>query len=270
MRRRARHPILSALASLLVLTACSGSDPDTLLVFGAASLKEVLEVQAVHFTALQGLDRDAIRFHFHSSNVCAAQIRQGAPADLFISADDRVVVDLAHAGMLERGGYHQVVRNRLALVIPSDFPSPIRSLQDLAGTGWQRLAMGNPESVPAGRYGKAALEAAGLWPAIQPHILQTEHVRQALLYVARGEAEAGLVYATDAVMEPGVEVVEYLEETEELPIIYSGGVVRGSGQVQMARAFLLYLVSSEAATIWSRFGFIPLAGSETANRLPAD
>jgi molybdate transport system substrate-binding protein len=258
------------LAFLLALTACSSGGKDTILVFGAASLKDVLEVQATYFTASRGLDREVIRFHFHSSNVCAAQIRQGAPADLFVSADDDVMIDLAHYGLLQPGGYHRVARNRLALIIPRDFPSPIQSLQDLSGSGWRRLALGNPESVPAGRYGKAALEAAGLWPAIEPYILRTEHVRQALFYVARGEAEAGLVYATDAELEPGVEIVELIEEDEDQPIIFSGGVIHGSGQVEMARSFLIYLISEEATTIWSRFGFIPLTAAERARGLPAN
>ncbi len=269
MRKRALYLALFALIPLAT-TACSGSRDNTLLVFGAASLKDVLEVQAAYFAATRGLDPDAIRFHFHSSNVCAAQIRRGAPADLFISADDGVVVSLAHSGLLERRGYHKLVRNRLALIVPRDFPSPIRSLKDLAGTGWRRLALGNPESVPAGRYGRAALQAVGLWPAIEPFVLKTEHVRQALFYVARGEAEAGIVYATDAKLDPRVEIVELIEEEETEPIVYSGGVIRGTDQAPLATSFLMFLVSEEAAAIWSRFGFIPMTAAERARGLPAD
>lgn len=270
MRASARHPAILALLSLLAVSACSRGSGDAILVFGAASLSDVLEVHAEYYLTTRGLARDAIRFHFQGSNACAAQIRQGAPADLFLSADDAVVIDLAHRGFIERQGYQRLVRNRLALIVPSRYPSPIESIEDLAGAGWRRLALGNPDSVPAGRYGKAALESLGLWRVVESRVLRAEHVRQALLYVARGEAEAGLVYATDAEIEPGVEIVELINGENAPPILYSGGVISGSRRSRAARAFLTYLGSHEAAAIWRRFGFLPLTGRTAPPGLPAE
>jgi len=261
---------IAALLTILLLggSACSRGYGDAILVFAAASLSDVMQAQATDYLEAHGLPADLVRFHFNSSSVCGAQIRQGAPADLFVSADDRIVIGMVHAGSLSPTRYRRLVRNRLVLVIPRTHPSPVRNTADLAGDGYRRFAMGNPESVPAGRYGRLALMAMGVWPAVERRLLRAEHVRQALLYVATGEAEAGLVYASDAIIEPGVEVVERIPERFTPDILYSAAVLTSSRHAAAATSFLEYLASDDAAGTWSRFGFLPLAGSRALRGIP--
>lgn len=258
--------------TLLVIATLSGCSPgagDSVLVFGAASLTNVLQAQAGHYVAARDLPADAIRFHFHSSTVCATQIQKGAPADLFVSADDALVVGLARGGFVERNGYTRLVSNQLALIVPRAFPSSIRTVEDLAASGWRRFALGDPETVPAGKYGKQALESLHVWPAVAPRLLIAENVRLALLYVARGEADAGLVYVTDAASEPDVELVDVIGAEHSAPIIYSAAVIRGTRKGQATRAFLDFLAGSEAAVIWKRYGFAPLTSRGRIPGLPA-
>ena len=264
---------LSAAALLLatvVAGSCAGRPPGELLVFAGVGLTDVLQAQAARFTSDQGVPPSTIRFHFHASNTCALQIRQGAPADLFISADDAILLGMMQGGMLARGGYQRLVSNRLALVTPARHPSPIKAMRDLAAGGWRRLAIGNPESVPAGRYARSALMSLGLWEAVSGRLLPAEHIRQALLYVASGEAEAGIVFLTDAASSREVEIVEVISPQHTPPIIFSGGVLRSARNPGAARAFLRFLVSEEAAAIWRRFGFPPLREQPGGTGIPTD
>ena len=270
-----RPTIRSLLTAGLLLTtvvtgSCSGRPPGELLVFAAASLTDVLQAQAARFTADQGVPLSSIRFHFHASNTCALQIRQGAPADLFITADDAVLIGMMQTGMLARGGYRQLVSNRLVLITPARHPSPIHAMGDLAEAGWRRLAIGNPESVPAGRYARGALESLGLWEAVSGRLLLAEQVRQALLYVETGEADAGIVFLTDASSVKEVEIVEVIPPQHTPPILYSGGVLRSARDPDTARAFLRFLVSDDAAEIWRRFGFPAVTDRAGGAGIPTD
>ncbi len=170
---------------------------------------------------------------------------------------------------MERNGYARLVSNQLALIVPAAFPSSIRTVGDLAASGWRRFALGDPETVPAGKYGKQTLESLHVWPAVAPRLLVAETVRLALLYVARGEADAGLVYVTDAANEPDVELVDVIGAEHSAPIIYSAAVIRGTRKGQATRAFLDFLAGSEAAVIWRRYGFAPLTRRGRIPGLPA-
>ncbi len=258
------------LLSTLAAGSCTRRPSGELLVFAAASLTDVLQAQAARFTADQGVPLSSIRFHFHASNTCALQIRQGAPADLFISADDAVLLGMMQAGMLTRGGYRQLVSNRLVLITPARHSSPIHAMGDLAQAGWRRLAIGNPESVPAGRYARSALQSLGLWDAVSGRLLLAEQVRQALLYVETGEADAGIVFLTDASSVKEVEIVEVIPPQHTPPILYSGGVLRTARDPGAARAFLRFLTSDAAAEIWRRFGFPPVTERPGGAGIPTD
>ncbi len=264
-----RKLAIGALSILLLAGGCSRGLDDGVLVFAAASLTDALEAQAERYLEALGLPGDTIRFHFHSSSVCAAQIRQGAPADLFVSADERIVRELAAEGLVDGSTFLPLLRNRLVLIIPAGHPSPIRSFADLEGIGWHRFAMGNPESTPVGRYGKQALESMGLWEQVEARLIRAEHVRQALLYVATGEAEAGLVYASDAVVEEGVVVAADVPPEHTPDILYAGAVVREARQAGAARRFLEWLASDSAAETWQDHGFLAVDPPVDRVGLPA-
>lgn len=270
MRSLARHRILVLTLSMMATAGCARRSSGPLLVFGAASLTDVLQAIAHEYTSMHGLPDDVIRFHFHGSDVCASQIRRGAPADLFISADDATVISLARDGLVSRNGYRRLVTNRLALIVPRHHPTTIRTVNDLGQPGWRRFALGNPETVPAGRYGAAALARLGLWHIVEPRLLRAEHVRQVMLYVARGEADAGIVYLTDAEIDSSVSVAEVLDPDLSPPVIYSAAIITGTRRIPAARAFLAFVAGEEAAAIWRRYGFSILAPSLREQGLPGD
>lgn len=252
----------------LLTSGCGRGFEGGLLVFAGAGLTDALQAQAARYLEMEGLPEDAIRFHFHSSDVCAAQIRQGAPADLFLSADERIVRRLIEEERVEAPTFTPLLRNRLVLIVPARGTSPIRSFADLQKTRWHRFAIGNPESVPAGRYGKEALESMGLWEHIEPGIIRAEHIRQAMLYVVRGEADAGIVYVSDAAVEEGVVVTEDVPADHTPDIIFAGGVIRTARHPGAARRFLEWLASDEAAGIWLEYGFIPIRPPRIPDSLP--
>ncbi len=268
MRPAISHLLLAVLLAGSVTVSCSRTRDGTMMVFAAASLTDVLQAQAEHFLTERELPGDTIRFHFHSSNACALQIRQGAPADLFVSADDGILLGMMHAGMLTRAGYQRLVSNRLVLIAPARHESPIQRSSDLAGSGWRRLAIGNPASTPVGRYARSALESMDLWHAVEGRLLPAEHVRQALLYVRTGEADAGIVYLSDVSNERDVEIVEIISPDHTPAIVFSGGVIRAGRNPEAAREFLRYLASDEAAPIWRRFGFPPIIGQPVELGIP--
>jgi len=267
---RMRKLGIGFLVAGLFASGCGRGVEGELLVFAGAGLTDALQAQAARYLEKQKLPEDTIRFHFHSSNVCAAQIRQGAPADLFISADERIVRRLIEEERVDAPTFTPLLRNRLVLIVPAQGSSPIRSFADLRKTSWRRFAIGNPESVPAGRYGKEALESMGLWDHIEPGVILAEHVRQAMLYVVRGEAESGIVYASDAAVEEGVVVTEDVPAEHAPDIIFAGGVIRTARHPEAAKLFLEWLASDEAAGLWLEYGFIPIRPPRPPDSLPGE
>lgn len=186
---------------------------------------------------------------FAATSALARQVEQGAPADLFVSADEEWMDTLDQQGLLRPGTRQDLLSNRLVLIAPRG--GSVRSLTDL-GTG--RLALADPASVPAGKYAKAALERLGQWGGVADKVVPAESVRAALVLVERGEAPLGIVYATDAKASDKVEVIETLPADSHPPIRYPAAVLAAS-RYPDAAAFLVFLGSAEARAIFEKHGF---------------
>jgi molybdate transport system substrate-binding protein len=193
-------------------------------------------------------------FNFAGSGALLQQIARGAPVDVFASADQETMDRAAKQNLIVGSSRADFVRNTLAAVGPKGAASAPKSFEDLKNAAVTRLAISNPASVPAGRYAREALEAAGLWDAVKEKSLNTQNVRQSLDYVARGEADAGFVYLTDAAIMP--EKVEILFEVPtRTPIRYPIAAVKGSGNENLAMKFIDYVRSDAGQRILARYGF---------------
>jgi molybdate transport system substrate-binding protein len=228
-------------------------------VFAAASLKNALD--AVNASWSQDEGRQAT-ISYAGSSALARQIEQDAPADLFISADLDWMAYLSERNLIDTASERRLLGNRIVLVAPADSTVELSIAPgfDLAAAlGDGRLAMANVDAVPAGRYGKAALESLGVWHGVADKVAQAENVRAALQLVALGEAPLGIVYQTDAAAEPGVRVIDTFPEDSHDPIIYPAALIAGSENSQAA-AFLDYLEGDAARAIFVDQGFTVLAG----------
>lgn len=259
------HPIrrrLFALAAALLLAGALPTIPAAageLRIFAAASLKNALDEIAEQQRQETGR---SFSISYAASSALAKQIESGAPADIFISADLEWMDYLDGRGLLAAGTRRIILGNSLVLVAPAGAakPTAIGPGLDLAGLlGDGRLAIGNIDSVPAGKYAKASLQGLGLWDAVKDRLAQAENVRAALGLVARGEAPAGIVYATDARAEPKVAVVGTFPASSHPPILYPAAVVAASKSGD-ARAFVEYLASERAQQVFRRHGFGPPEG----------
>lgn len=238
--------LLAALGMLLAGAACA----QTTLVFAAASLKNALDEAAASFT--QG----KVAVSYGASSTLARQVENGAPADLFISADREWMDYLDKKGLLAPGTRRDLLGNRLVLIAPAARPAkldPAPGFPIARALAGGRLALADPAGVPAGKYAKAALEKLGVWDDVAGRLAPAENVRAALAFVARGEAPLGIVYATDAREEPRVMVAGVFPEDTHPPIVYPAAVLRGARPG--AQAFLGFLASPPAKAIFRRHGF---------------
>jgi molybdate transport system substrate-binding protein len=223
-------------------------------VFAAASLKNALDEAGTVWKVEAG---KVVVASYAASSALAKQIEQGAPADVFISADLDWMDYLDGKGLIRPGTRVNLLGNTLVLVAQagSGTKLDLKPGADLAGTlAGGRLAMGDVKSVPAGKYGKAALEKLGLWSSVESNVAMTENVRAALALVARGEARLGIVYATDAKAEPEVEIAGTFLADSHPPIIYPAALT-GTASNPDASAFLSFLSSSKAGEIFRSQGF---------------
>jgi molybdate transport system substrate-binding protein len=243
------------LAAILALCASVfvGSARADTTVFAAASLKDALDENVAAYR--DGMNERVV-VSYAASSALAKQIEAGAPADLFISADLEWMDYLQQRRLIKPETRRNLLRNRLVLIAPADSRvsvsiAPGFPLATLLGKG--RLAMANPDAVPAGKYGKASLEALGVWRDVQARLASTENVRAALVLVARGEAPLGIVYRTDAAADSKVRVVGLFPESTHPPIIYPIAVTAGAKPA--AAAFLTWLSKPEARAIFQKHGF---------------
>ncbi|MBZ9936394.1 molybdate ABC transporter substrate-binding protein [Mesorhizobium sp. BR1-1-16] len=252
-----------ALAGLAFLTAPLTALPASaadIKVFAAASLKEALDAAAKAYTATTG---QAVVASYAGSSALARQIEAGAPADIFFSADLDWMNELAEKGLIDPATRKTLLGNTLVLVAPADSAATISIGPDFplaAALGADgKLAMAAVASVPAGKYGKAALTKLGVWNAVAPHVAEADNVRGALAFVARGEAPFGIVYGTDAKAESGVKVVGTFPEDSHPPIVYPIALIKASTNPD-AKAFLEWLVSPEAQPAFEKAGFTIIGG----------
>jgi molybdate transport system substrate-binding protein len=249
--RWAIRSFVLVLAAPLAFATASPAAAAELLVSAAASLTNAFRDIGKVYEAEHGGSR--VTFNFAASDVLLAQISQGAPADVFSAADEDTMDRAEREGLLLPGTRRDFAGNRLVLIVPTG-RQPISSLGELVLPRFGRIAMGGPRTVPAGRYAKAALDRAQLWEKIEPRCVFALNVRQVLDYVAREEADAGFVYATDAaVMSDKVKIA--LDVPTPTPVRYPVAVARGSRNALEARAFIDLLGSEAARKILASYGF---------------
>ncbi len=253
MRRLALAPF-AAVVAIAAAALPALPQEKSIVVFAAASMKNALDEVDVAFTAKDGIKVVA---SYAASSALMKQIEQGAPADVFLSAD----VDWMDYGskkkLIKDDSRFDLLGNRLVLIAPKDSKidnvaiGPGFNLAGLAGSG--RVAVGDVRAVPAGLYAKAALEKLGAWAAVEPKLAMAENVRAALVLVARGEAPLGIVYETDAKVEHGVKIVGVFPEDSHPPIIYPVALTLTAKPD--AAAYLAFLRTQAAKSIFERYGF---------------
>jgi molybdate transport system substrate-binding protein len=226
----------------------------SITVFAAASLTESVQELATAY----GKEKpgQVVRTSFASSGTLARQIEAGARVDVFLSADAEWMDELETHHFLVPGSRHTLLVNDLVLIAPATSTVQVRLAPNapvLAALGGGRLAVADPDSVPAGRYARAAFTALGIWGQLEPHVVRAEDVRAALAWVARGEAPLGVVYATDARIQPKVRVVATFPRTSHPPIVYPIALVIGASPA--AADFAAYLESATGRAVFVKYGF---------------
>ncbi|NTF08875.1 molybdate ABC transporter substrate-binding protein [Agrobacterium rubi] len=254
-----RTTLAAVIGSVVTIIGLSTSAfaQDKVTVFAAASMKNALDAANAEW-AKETSNEAAVSYA--ASSALAKQIEAGAPADLFISADLAWMDYVAGKKLIKDDTRTNLLGNRLVLVAPADKATPVDikqgfDLAKLVGDG--KLAMGAVDSVPAGKYGKAALEKLGVWSSVESKVAGAESVRAALVLVSRGEAPYGIVYQTDAAADPGVKIVGTFPQDSHEPIIYPVAILAES-KSPAAAAYLDFLKSAKAAPFFEKQGFIIL------------
>jgi len=260
VKRRSWLGLAIALSLLPTLAQAQSS----VVVFAAASMKNALDEIAATWAKDRG--KPAPKISYAASSALAKQMEQGAPADLFISADLDWMNYVEGKNLIRNGTRFNLLGNKIVVIAPRDSSTTTLAItgadltKALAGG---KLAMGNVAAVPAGKYGKAALEKLGAWNAVKDSIAQADNVRAALILVARGEAPLGVVYSTDAAAEPNVKIVATFPADSHPAIIYPAALTRESKNAD-AKAFLDFLRSAKARTAFEKQGFTVLAKSNSS------
>ncbi len=247
-----RSRLRSRLGALLLAFVPLVAGAADLTVSAAASLTNAFKELGPAFEAQH--PGTTVVFNFAASDALLAQIATGAPADVFASADQEAMDRADAQKLLAAGSRRNFVSNSLVMIVPSDSALGLKVLPDLQKASVLRIAMGNPASVPVGRYTRGSLEAAKLWTAVEPKAVMAQSVRQALDYVARGEVEAGFVYSTDAaIMKDKVKVIATVPT--ETSIRYPIAAVNTGPNPDAARKFLDFLHTPAAQALLARYGF---------------
>jgi molybdate transport system substrate-binding protein len=242
---------------LLCLTMSASPAADVkqrqILVFAAASLTDAMEEASAAYERTAPV---TVKSSFDSSSVLARQIEAGAPADVFVSADTKWMDYLQSRNLIQAASRKNLLGNRLVLIAPEDSQIQLKIAPHFplaAALGKGRLATGDPDSVPAGRYARSALTTLGVWDEIAPRLARAENVRVALLYVARGEAPLGIVYASDALADKSVRVVDTFPADTHEPIVYP--IALTTSAKSEAAAFVAYLAGPHGHDIFVKYGF---------------
>lgn len=238
----------------LALVASLSLRAADLTVFAAASLSDALKEIAKAYEPASG---DRLQFNLAASSTLALQIKQGAPADIFFSADEAKMDDLAKAGLLAADTRRSLLSNTLVIVVANDRPFPLTTPADLAKPAVGRIALAEPQTVPAGIYAKAWLEQNGLWKKVIDKVIPTENVRACLAAVESGNVDAGIVYKTDALISKRVRIAYEVAAADGPTISYPLAVIKNSPRSEAARKFTVYLAGPEARAVFTKYGFLP-------------
>lgn len=239
-------------ALLLSLTLCGRAVAADLLVFAAASLTDAMTELG---TAWAAQSPTTVAFSFGASNDLARQIRAGAPADVFFSADVEQMAGLERDGLVDPAARRDLLSNLLVVIVPADSTATITGVAALADV--ERLSLANPDGVPAGRYARAWLQSQGVWDRVAPHVVPAADVRAALAAVASGNVDAGIVYATDAAISPKVRVAFEVPRAQGPQIVYALAPLQASKHPEAA-AFATFLAGPTATAVYERLGFLVL------------
>ena len=252
---RMKSLIRTALTLAVLLTLFSGVRVSgaELAVAAAASLAEVMTEIGARYEKEHAGDR--VRFNFGASSMLARQIEQGAPADVFLSADEAKMDALEKQGLLLEGTRRRLLTNSLVIIVREDATDVPRSAAALAGLEFKKIALAEPATVPAGIYARAYLEEMGLWEKLKGKIVPTENVRAALAAVEAGNVEAGFVYKTDALLSRKVRVAMEIPASEGRKISYSVAILKDSKAPEADRKFAEYLHGPSAQAVFQKFGF---------------
>lgn len=221
------------------------------MVFAAASLSGAMKQIAAEYQKTSG---DRIVFNFGASGVLARQIEAGAPADIFFSADEARLDALEREGLIVTNTRISLLGNTLVIITPAG-ASPVRAASGLTNSTVARVAIGEVKTVPAGTYARAWLEKEGLWKSVEPRTVPCENVRAVLAAVESGNADAGIVYKTDAMISKKVSIGYQVPTADSPPIIYPAALVAGSPQPEAARRLLGYLETDAAVRVFRNAGF---------------
>lgn len=224
-------------------------------VAAAVSLKGAFEeITALHEKNHPG---SRVQFNFAASGVLLGQIKAGAPVDVFASASTREMDELERAGLLLNDSRRSFARNEIVLIVPAAVKMPVRSFTDLADASVRRIAIGNPSTVPAGKYAEEVLRHAAVLERVSGRLVFCENVRQVLDYVVRGEVDAGILFATDAIGVSAVAVAASAPAGSHSPATYHIAVLKDAKQGAAGREFIALLLSADGRAVLKRRGFLP-------------
>jgi len=257
---KAFYRISIVLTAIFFLFGCQKKEENIeITISAAASLKEAL------YEIKEAFEKDyeniTINLNFGGSGTLKHQISQGAPVDLFFSAGEKPINELVNENLLEQESIVNVISNTLVLIVPKD-ENEVRSLQDLMTENVSHIAIGNPDTVPAGQYAKEALENVDVWKGVENKLVFGKDVRQVLSYVETGNVEAGIVYKTDAIHSKHVSIAMEIDETYHSPIIYPIAIVKNSEKKEEANLFLQYICQEKGMNIFQKYGFRELKEDE--------
>jgi molybdate transport system substrate-binding protein len=250
-----KSALLFFIAFVLIISGCQNrddTDKTELTISAAASLREALEDAGQRF--MKKNPDIKIVYNFGGSGSLQQQITQGAPVDLFISASEDKYNQLVSKKLIHPDKSVKLLGNELVVIAKND-NKKMNSLDSLVQPDIKRIAVGTPESVPAGQYAKQALMSAGIWNQLQAKIINTKDVRQVLSYVETGNADAGIVYKTDALVSDTIKVIQLPDTYLHDPIIYPAGVVTATKHSAEATSFFNFLKDKEAMAIFKKYGF---------------
>ncbi|GGA02347.1 molybdate ABC transporter substrate-binding protein [Paenibacillus marchantiophytorum] len=246
-------PVQTAQATAAATSSPVPTEKVELTISAAASLTDAFkEIQANY----EGKNKQIkLNFNFGASGALQQQIEQGAPADLFFSAATKNMKALVDKQLIDTTQQKNLLINELVVVVPADGKAAVQKADDLTNDAIKHLAVGEPQTVPAGSYAKEALTNAKLWDTLQPKIVQGKDVRQVLTYVESGNAEAGFVYKTDALTSKSVKVAFSVDPKSYTPIEYPAGIVKATKHSKETADFYAYLQTKEAQDVFVKFGF---------------
>lgn len=254
-RWRAKH--VAALVFFTVLSSLTGchrgAPPETeLTVSAAASLLDAMEDLKAAYEEETGVN---VNLNVGSSGALRRQIEQGAPVDVFVSASVQHVEELVEQGKIEGESVVPLLTNTLVLITPASATTSVKSFHDLTDDEVERIAVAFPDSVPAGQYARESLEHLNLWDVLYDKFVFAKDVRQVLSYVEGENAEAGFVYKSDVSISSKVKVAAEAHSPWHQPIVYPAGIVASTDHKEEAEAFLIFLQSREAETVFKQYGF---------------